>query len=44
MKYREGLPEQFRKQAVNLAQLTGWSLDDIHRRMGQSGQSVRGEK
>jgi len=40
--YRADLPEQYRKQASNLAQLTGWSAGEIEQRMERTGQSVTG--
>ncbi|HEY8441078.1 MAG TPA: DUF2330 domain-containing protein [Xanthobacteraceae bacterium] len=39
--YLAGLPERFKKQANNLAELTGWPQRDIERRMEASGQSTR---
>ena len=32
-RYREQLYERQKKEAQNLASLTGWSLNDIHQRM-----------
>jgi hypothetical protein len=40
-KYRASLPERFRKEAVNLANLTGWSQREIEDRMAQNGQPLR---
>jgi hypothetical protein len=37
--YLKALPEQYRRQANNLATLTGWSASDIKARMAASGQS-----
>jgi hypothetical protein len=39
--YREALVERFKKEASNLANLTGWSQRDIEARMEQTGQSLR---
>jgi hypothetical protein len=40
--YRASLPTRNRLQADNLAALTGWSADDIARRMSETGQPVSG--
>jgi hypothetical protein len=42
VKYRASLPPRFRQEARNLASLTGWSPDEIAKRMEASGQSVKG--
>jgi hypothetical protein len=42
--YAAGLPERFRREAVNLASLTGWKQSEIEARMEVSGQSVKGTK
>jgi len=42
--YRASLPTRNRLQADNLAALTGWSADDIARRMGETGQPVSGSR
>jgi hypothetical protein len=41
--YRKGLPAQFRQQASTLSQLTGWSRQEIERRMEQTQQPIRGK-
>jgi len=38
--YRESLPQRFKEQADNLANLTGWSKDDIAKRMADVGQDI----
>ena len=38
--YRTSLPARFKEQADNLANLTGWSKDDIAKRMVAAGQDV----
>jgi len=38
--YRAGLKKRFDKEAQNLANLTGWNIDDIRKKMEQNGQSV----
>ena len=38
--YRASLPLSFKKQADNLAELTGWSKDDIAKRMAAAGQDI----
>jgi hypothetical protein len=43
-KYREALPTRFRREAANLADLTGWSAAEIAARMETNGQSMRGSK
>jgi hypothetical protein len=40
-RYRALLPERFRKEAFNLASLTGWSQREIEERMAANGQSIR---
>jgi hypothetical protein len=42
--YRAGLPGQFKQQAANLAQLTGWNTADIMRRMELSEQAMPPQK
>jgi hypothetical protein len=42
--YRASLPARFRKEAENLANLTGWPLADITARMALNGQPVSGAK
>jgi len=39
--YRDALPARFRKEARNLAALTGWAMPDIEKRMEETGQSLR---
>jgi hypothetical protein len=39
--YLAALPERFKKQASNLAELTGWPQRDIERRMDAAGQSTQ---
>jgi hypothetical protein len=38
--YRASLPIRFKQQADNLANLTGWSKDDIAKRMAAAGQDI----
>ena len=38
--YRASLPARFKEQADNLANLTGWSKDDIAKRMADAGQDI----
>ncbi len=38
--YRQGLPAQFRQEAENLSDLTGWTPAEIRSRMAASGQSA----
>jgi len=38
--YRASLPARFKEQADNLANLTGWSKDDIAKRMVAGGQDI----
>jgi hypothetical protein len=40
-KYRAALPARFQKEAGNLANLTGWSLADITRKMAANGQPMQ---
>jgi hypothetical protein len=40
IRYRAALPERFRKEATNLASLTGWSAREIEDRMAANGQSL----
>jgi len=42
--YAARLPERFRREAVNLASLTGWKQSEIEMRMEVNGQSVKGAK
>ncbi|MEA2929416.1 MAG: hypothetical protein QOG38_1844 [Hyphomicrobiales bacterium] len=42
--YRATLPNRFRQEARNLADITGWSQKDIETRMEQNGQSTKGAK
>jgi hypothetical protein len=42
--YRASLPNRFRQEARNLANITGWSRQEIEARMEQSGQSTKGAK
>jgi hypothetical protein len=42
--YRAGLPNRFRQEARNLADITGWSRQQIEARMEQNGQSTKGAK
>lgn len=37
--YKGELPKRFEKEAQTLASLTGWDIDDIRKKMGDSGQS-----
>jgi hypothetical protein len=43
-RYRAGLSGQYREQAATLAQLTGWNVADIMRRMALSEQSLSPQK
>jgi hypothetical protein len=38
--YRASLPARFKAEADNLANLTGWSKDDISKRMAAAGQDI----
>jgi hypothetical protein len=38
--YRASLPERFKKEAQNLAGLTGWDVKDIRTRMEAAGQAI----
>jgi hypothetical protein len=38
--YRASLPARFKAEADNLANLTGWSKDDIAKRMAAAGQDI----
>ncbi len=40
-KYRAGLPQRYRQEAENLANLTGWSLAEIQAEMDATGQPTR---
>ena len=40
--YRASLPTRFKREAKNLADVTGWSQQDIEARMETTGQSVHG--
>ena len=40
-KYRGSLPARYAKEALNLANLTGWSLADITEKMEKNGQPSR---
>jgi hypothetical protein len=42
--YRASLPARFKKEAENLANLTGWSQADIAARMAANGQPISGAK
>jgi hypothetical protein len=42
--YAAALPARFKREAVNLAYLTGWKQSEIEARMEVSGQSVKGAK
>ena len=42
--YRASLPSRFKKEAENLANLTGWPQKDIAARMALNGQSISGAK
>ncbi len=42
--YRASLPARFKKEAENLANLTGWPEKDIAARMAASGQPLSGAK
>jgi hypothetical protein len=42
--YRASLPARFKKEAENLANLTGWTQADITARMAASGQPISGAK
>jgi hypothetical protein len=42
--YRASLPARFKKEAENLANLTGWPLADITARMALNGQPTSGPK
>jgi hypothetical protein len=42
--YRASLPARFKKEAENLANLTGWTQADIVARMAASGQPISGAK
>jgi hypothetical protein len=37
-KYRASLPARFKREASNLANITGWSLSDITAKMAANGQ------
>jgi hypothetical protein len=40
--YRASLAARFKKEAATLADLTGWSPQDIEARMEATGQSLKG--
>jgi hypothetical protein len=42
-RYQASLPARFKREAVNLAYLTGWKQSDIEARMETAGQSVKGK-
>jgi hypothetical protein len=42
-KYQASLPARFKREAVNLAYLTGWKQSDIEARMETAGQSLKGK-
>jgi hypothetical protein len=42
--YNASLPNRFRQEARNLADITGWTQKDIEARMELTGQSTRGAK
>ena len=42
--YHDALPARFKKEAENLANLTGWPEKDIVARMAANGQSISGAK
>jgi len=42
--YRASLPERFKKEAENLAGLTGWPKQNIEARMAANGQPLSGAK
>jgi hypothetical protein len=42
--YEASLPARFKREAVNLAYLTGWKQSEIEARMEVSGQSQKGAK
>ena len=42
--YRASLPARFKKEAKNLADVTGWPRKDIEARMAASGQPLSGAK
>lgn len=42
--YRASLPDRFKKEANNLADLTGWARNDIETRMAADGQPLSGVK
>jgi hypothetical protein len=42
--YRDTLPARFKKEAENLANLTGWSEKDIAARMAANGQPISGAR
>jgi len=41
--YEASLPARFKREAVNLAYLTGWKQSDIEARMETAGQSLKGK-
>jgi hypothetical protein len=42
--YRAALPARFKKEATNLADLTGWQRQDIEARMALNGQPLSGAR
>lgn len=42
--YRASLPARFKKEAENLADLTGWRQKDIEAKMAANGESIAGAK
>ncbi len=39
--YKAGLPKRFEKEAQTLASLTGWDIEKIRNKMGETGQSFK---
>ena len=42
--YRASLPVRFKQEAQNLANLTGWTQNDIEARMAAAGQPISGKR
>ena len=42
--YEASLPARFKREAVNLSYLTGWSQSEIEARMEATGQNTKGAK